>query len=141
MVQFCDRRRKLFFDDLARHGIVSHAADVAGVNLDTIYNHRDRNPVFRKKMEQARERSIDRLEKEAERRAVDGVEDVVVSGGKVVRHRGKVLKRKIYSDRLMALLLRAKRPKEFRDNLDITSDGRPINVNVNIGVTKKEDKK
>lgn len=144
MPAFCERRRKLFLKALERNGVVTDACEIAEVSPDTVYSARDRNPVFRKQMERARGKAIDRLEKEAYRRAVDGVPDIVVSNGKVVRHKGKVLYRQVYSDRLLAILLRAKKPEEYRDNLDVTSGGKPIQVNVNIGgrhETKNRDSK
>lgn len=138
MIPFDKRRREIFLRKLAQNGVVTDACDAANVSSKTVYSLADRNPVFRRQMEDARTKAIDRLEREAFRRAVDGVPDIVVSNGKVVRHKGKVLFRTVYSDRLLAILLRAKKPQEYRDNIDVTSDGKPINVTVNIGKGSKK---
>jgi hypothetical protein len=140
MPAFCDRRRQLFLKELARTGIVVDAADAAGVNVDTAYSLRQTNVVFRKKWEEAQSRAIARLEREAIRRGVEGVPDIVVSGGKVVRHKGRPLIRREYSDRLLALVLRAKKPSEYGEKVDVTSGGRPVNVAVNIVTRKDKDK-
>lgn len=64
--------------------------------------------------------AADRLEREAWRRAVEGWEEPVYPKGQLV---GTV---RLYSDTLLALLLRAARPKRYREQVDLASEsGRP----------------
>jgi hypothetical protein len=57
----------------------------------------------------------DRLEDEAFRRAHDGCEKPLVSAGKIVRDdEGIGLKFREYSDTLMCLLLKSRRPEKYR---------------------------
>lgn len=101
--------RPAFIADLQSNGIVSHAAIAAGIDRQTAYNEYHRNKGFAAEWEDAIEAATDSLEKEAIRRARDGVEEPVFYQGEQV---GKV---KRYSDGLLMFLLRANRPK-FRND-------------------------
>jgi len=56
------------------------------------------------------------LEQEVRRRAVEGIEEAVYSGGEQV---GTVRR---FSDRLLALLMRARKPDEFGDKLAVSGE-------------------
>lgn len=95
-------------------GNVSKAASFAGVSRQTPYQEYDRDPAFAKAWRDAEEAACDRLEAEAWRRAHDGIDKPVFHQGEqcgVIRE---------YSDGLMTLLLKALRPKKFRDNANVT---------------------
>lgn len=72
---------------------------------------------FAEAMTRAKEEADDRLETEALRRAVEGVDEPVFHKGKVC---GKVRR---YSDGLLQALLRANRPGKFRESVDHTHTG------------------
>jgi hypothetical protein len=60
--------------------------------------------------------AADALEAEAWRRAVAGVREPIVSGGKVVRDDdGQPIAIRRYSDNLLFALLKARRPEKFRE--------------------------
>jgi hypothetical protein len=67
--------------------------------------------VQRHDREQGEPSTIDRLEEEARRRAVKGVPEPLVSGGKIIRDDdGQPIAIRRYSDNLLLALLRARRP-------------------------------
>ncbi len=94
-----------FIESFRASGIVRLAASSAGIDRDTVYKRRWRDPGFAADWAQAREDAIDVLEAEARRRALSG------------------------SDTILMFLLRANRPAMYRDNarLEVTgAAGGPI---------------
>ncbi len=105
-----------FLEALADTGIVYRAAKLAGTSRSRVYELRKADPDFAKAWAEAEEIAADRLEEEARRRAVDGVLEPVVSGGRVVRDdEGNPLAIRRYSDALLTIMLRARRPEQYRD--------------------------
>jgi hypothetical protein len=88
-----------FLDALAEGGIIGDACKAAGVCRDTFYTHRDADRAFAKAVRQALLRSVDGLEDEARRRAMNG------------------------SDKLLMMLLRANRRK-YRPRKEVEHRGR-----------------
>jgi len=78
------RRKQLFLEALAARGNVTAAAHAAGVSRACAYLNRQNDDTFAKAWEEAEEIAADRLEAEAWRRGVEGVEEPVISLGKVV---------------------------------------------------------
>jgi hypothetical protein len=117
------RRTKRFLEVLAESGIVTVAAQTAGVSRSGVYAHRQLDDAFAQAWEEAEQVAADRLEAEAWRRAVDGVSEPLVSAGKLVCDAdGQPMVIQRYSDNLLALLLRAHRPEKFRDRTAIELD-------------------
>jgi hypothetical protein len=88
-----------------------------------VYELRKRNLSFAAGWEEAEERAADALEAEAWRRAVVGVQEPLVSGGKVVRDDdGQPIAIRRYSDALMIALLKARRPERFKDRAVVEHD-------------------
>ena len=67
-------RQEQFLKALAETGSVATSAAVAGTSRTRVYELRKTNPVFASASEDAEEIAVDRLEEEARRRAVKGVE-------------------------------------------------------------------
>ena len=112
-----------FLKALAETGIVSAAVEIAGTSRTRVYELRKRNPGFAAGWEDAEERAADALEDEAWRRAVDGVQEPLVSGGRVVRDDdGQPIAIRRYSDALMIALLKARRPERFKDRAVVEHD-------------------
>jgi hypothetical protein len=124
-----DARKAAFLDAFALSGNVSAAARAADINRYTAYGWREKDEAFAAAWEVAEQESIDALELEARRRAHDGVEDLVVSGGKVVEvwdhehERFVPLVKRTYSDTLMVLLLKAHRPDKYRERQSLEMSG------------------
>jgi len=109
------RARDTFITLLAQGASITKASEEAGIARSTAYEWREADEAFAALWDEALEAGIDRLEDEARRRAVDGVERPVVAMGKLARNDdGTVLKIREYSDTLLALMLRAKKPA-YRD--------------------------
>jgi hypothetical protein len=117
------RKIDTFFAELAKTDHVGKAAEVSGLPPRTVYGWRDKDPEFAQRWQEARESFADHLEAEATRRAVAGVE-------KGVWHQGvRVGNEQQYSDSLLALMLKAKRAREYGDKskVELTgADGGPI---------------
>ena len=100
-----------FLESYANLGIIRSACEEAGIVRSTVDNWRKVDPDFAARMLQARQEATDRLEREALRRGVEGVEKPVYQGGVEV---GAIRE---YSDPLLMLMLKANDPKRYRENI------------------------
>ena len=117
------RRKQHFLEVLAECGNVTAAAAAAGVARCVPYEHRKTDDAFAKAWEEAEEIAADRLEAEAWRRGVEGVEEPVISLGKVVEGAdGEPLMIRRYSDTVLLALLRAHRPEKYRERNSVEID-------------------
>lgn len=131
-------RCDIFFEDLARHGIATMAARKASplsTHVDgavsTFYTRKRLDPRFAARWKAALETADGLLLAEAHRRAVDGTKKALY----FKQHRiteldeetGKQVpvSEKVYSDRLLELLLRARFPRLFIDRLAVTHGNAP----------------
>lgn len=104
-------RQRAFLQALAATGNVTAAIQIAGTSRTRVYELRKADLAFAAAWEEAEEIAVDGLEAEARRRAVTGVLEPVVSGGRVVRDDdGQPIAIRRYSDNLLLALLRAHRP-------------------------------
>ncbi len=111
-------RQQRFLGFVAETGNVSRAIALAGTSRTRVYTLRHNDPAFREAWDQADEIAADHLEEEAWRRAVEGFDEPVVSGGKLVRDEaGDAVMVRRYSDTLLLALLRARRPGKFNKRL------------------------
>lgn len=103
---------------------VSEAARAAGVDRSTPYHWATDDPEFKAAWDVAEQEAIDRLEAEAWRRAVDGVEEYVTSGGRLLRDDdGSPLLQRRHSDTLMTTLLKAHRPEKYKERREVEHSG------------------
>lgn len=103
------------------------ASERSGVARSTAYDLRAADKTFRKAWDDAVEAGTDRLEDEALRRALAGTERPIFQGGK---HVGT---ERIYSDRMLEILLKARRPKKYREKVQHQhggEDGGPIGIDI-----------
>jgi hypothetical protein len=96
-----------FIEALANGSTVTDAAVAARRSRKAMYNLRASDPEFAERWADAWEQGTDVLEREAQRHAVEGWQEPVVSKGEVVTHVTR------YSDRLLELLLRGRRPERY----------------------------
>jgi hypothetical protein len=116
-------RQERFLKALADTGIVSAAVEIAGTSRTRVYELRKRDTAFAEAWDEAEEQAADVLEAEAWRRAVAGVQEALVSAGRVVRDDdGQPLAIRRYSDTLMLALLKARRPEKFKDRAVVEHD-------------------
>ena len=120
-----DRQVEIFFETLAATDHVQKAVAASGLSPRSVYTWREKDPEFAQRWTDAREAYVDKLEAEAYRRAVEGTE-------KGVWHQGvQVGAERQYSDSLLALMLKAKRKREYGDSSKVElsgADGGPVKV-------------
>lgn len=116
------KKQRAFLRALNSGLTVRDAAKEIGITSVSLYALRKRDEDFALAWEEAYEQGTDILEKEAERRAVKGVKEGIYHQGKRIATVRK------YSDVLLIFLLKGRRPRKFRDNVDITSGGESMNT-------------
>ena len=119
------RQIEIFFEELTATDHVLKALAASGLSSRMVYSRREKDPEFAQRWTDAREAYVDKLEAEAYRRAVEGTE-------KGVWHQGvQVGAERQYSDSLLALMLKAKRKREYGDSSKVElsgADGGPVKV-------------
>lgn len=93
-------RKRKFLHALARTGCVRDACALANISTTSAYRYRKRDAGFAEAWERALTEALPVLEAAAFERAVEGVDDPIVQGGKVVTTR------KRYSDAILVTLLK-----------------------------------
>jgi len=101
-------RKRAFLTAYAETGNVTQAAETAGIHRDTHYAWLESDQGYPAAFATAGEAAADRLEAEARRRAVEGVEQPVWYHGMQVGSARR------YSDRLLMFLLRGVRPERYQ---------------------------
>ena len=85
---------------------------------------RKEDPAFAAAWDSAIEDGTDLLEDEARRRALEGVEELIVTMGKIARNDdGTPLLVRRLSDTLMLALLKARRPEKYRERVSAEHSG------------------
>ena len=113
-------------------GTVSAACDMFGVKRNVVYQERQRNEDFATAWADIEERMTESMERELYRRAVEGIDEPLVSAGKQVT----TVKR--YSDGLLTLGLKARRPDRYRDNVKIEHSG-SVDRRIRVDLAKLSD--
>ena len=117
------RAKAAFLRAFAKTGNVFRSAQHAGCGRRTVYEWLKEDEAFKQLYAEAHEDAIDLIEEEARRRGVEGMLEPVYQGGVKV---GEIRR---YSDALLALYLKGKRPEIFRERHEYTGkDGGPIAV-------------
>lgn len=109
-----------FLSALAKGLSVKAAVEAAGVGRRTPYSLRERDPEFARAWESAFEAGTDAYEDEARRRALEGVPEPITFKGEVT---GTVQR---YSDRLLELVLKARRPEKYRERHEHIVSSAPL---------------
>jgi len=97
---------------------IREIADALGVQTKLIRDWRAMDKEFDADYITATDEATDTIEREAIRRARDGVLDLVIAGGRVVMDpddNTKPLKRRIYSDDLIKFILKGRRRETYGD--------------------------
>lgn len=102
-----EKARETFLTTLTAACNVTAACKAAGIGRQTAYQWREDDPLFAEAWRDALEEAVDGLEKEAWRRAVEGVDRPIVYQGVVTGSYRE------YSDRMMEILLKAHRPEKY----------------------------
>jgi hypothetical protein len=112
--------RPRFLAAFQEHLTITAACKAAGIGRQTAYDERRRNEDFAQAWEDLDFEVTERLEREAFRRAVEGVVERGThdENGNLVGE--FVIK---YSDRALEMLLRARAPQKYRENVFVESTG------------------
>lgn len=112
------RARERFLESFRETANVTESARIAGISRQRLYEIREQDAAFAEQWSDAENQAADRLEREALRRAVEGCLEPVVSAGKLVHDdQGVAMYVRKYSDRLLELLLKARRPDVFKERV------------------------
>lgn len=121
-------KQAAFLSAYAELGNVTAAAAAANIARSSHHNWMD-DPKYAEAFAEAHEEACDRLETEARRRAIEGVEEPVIHKGELCyvtdrqSRQKRVLTVKKLSDTLLIFLLKGARPDKYRDNSKIEHSG------------------
>jgi uncharacterized protein YdaU (DUF1376 family) len=120
------------------HGTISHACRGAGVGRTTVHEWRTTDPVFAEAFAAADEEYTQRLEREADRRAVEGVRKLKFHKGVAVTDPAtkKHYVEREYSDALLMFRLKARRPELYRERSDVNVTSPTIKTYKSIDLEK-----
>jgi len=104
--------KPIFLIAFKEHGTVTAACEKAAIGRATAYEARS-DKEFAEAWDQIEAETTDAMEREAYRRAVEGVEKPLVSAGKLVTTATE------FSDGLMMFLLKARKPDTYRENVKV----------------------
>jgi hypothetical protein len=115
------KKKLAFLAAFQVNGNISAAASIADIHRSTVYAWQEQDAAFAVAFRVADEIATDALEAEAWRRAVEGVvkETPIFQNGEPV---ATVIETK-YSDGLMTLLLKARRPDKYKERSEVTHNG------------------
>ena len=107
-----EARKNRFLKTLAKTGRITESADIANVSCEAIRVWRKEDEEFAERFAEAEMRYCDKIEKEVERRAIDGWDEPVFQNGV------EVGKKKRFSDMLLLALTKS-RLKKYRDKVEV----------------------
>jgi hypothetical protein len=129
-VSLMPAKQEVFLDAYAKHGCITAAAKVAGIDRKTHYNWlgpKDNPTSYAIRFNEARDTFADRIRYEIKRRALEGVKKAVYYKGE------KIGTEEEHSDRLLEMLAKAHCP-EYRDKAEVTHSGE-ITHKGQVGIT------
>lgn len=109
MARVTQKAKALFLKCLAETGNISKSAEAAGKSRSAFYALRENDAAFSADWNCALEIGTDALEDEAIRRGLEGIEKPVYQSKTLVGHVRE------YSDRMLVMMLKARRPEKFAD--------------------------
>jgi hypothetical protein len=115
-------RQKEFLELFSKTGNCALSARAIGVNRNSIWYLRERDEAFDEDYKEAEAIALGLLEEEARRRALEGVERPIYQQGNLVGYE------RVYSDRMLEILLKAHDPQKYRDNQPADPGGVVINL-------------
>jgi len=126
------KRQAQFLETLRQGLSVTAAAAAVGWDRSRAYQWRKKDQAFAEAWDVALEAGTDRLEDEAYRRAVEGIITTRYTKN------GDEYTTINYSDRLLELLLKSRRPERYRERYDVETTGE-TKITVNLRLREPED--
>jgi hypothetical protein len=125
-----------FLAQFAEIGVVTTAAKLAGIDRQRHYewlDASDKYPDYGERFAAASEQAADVCEAEMMRRGVTGWEEPVYGSGGTGVGTVQVGSKIVFSDRMLELALKARRPQKFRERVEHTgAGGGPIQATVSF---------
>lgn len=119
------KKDEVLFAAIAQGAPVGTALAEAGYKRATAYEWRREDPDFATRWAEAQALAVERMEAEADRRAVEGVLEPVFHQGEVVGHVRK------FSDTLLMFRLKALEPAKYRERYEHSgAGGSPLTVKI-----------
>ncbi len=134
-----------FFAALASGEPVGISCAVAGYSRTSVYEYRDADPDFAARWQEANETALERLEREADRRAVTGLlrKKFLRNGEPIIDPvTGEQYEELEYSDNLLMFRMKRLDPTHYRDNarVELTGDeGKPIQTEQTLNLAGLAD--
>ena len=123
-------KQEAFFRAYEKHGTITHSAREAGIDPSYHYKWLEIDDTYPERFKEAHRRAVDSLEREARRRAIEGVEEPT---GWYKGEPGGFVKK--YSDTLLIFLLKGALPDKYKDRHEHTGkDGGPIEVQSTVTI-------
>ena len=113
-------KKRAMLAHLAKTGNITAAAKGAKIERKSYYNWIEKDPDFLADSQRAINQYAEALEAEADRRAVEGVDEPVYQGGKLVGYKRR------YSDLLLIFRLKALKPEQYRERYEHNIQGSRI---------------
>lgn len=108
-------KRQKFLAHYADLCVIGKAADATGIVRQTVYDWIEKSAEFKQAFESAKQGIVEKLEREAIRRAYAGVE-------KDVWHKGRAVGvERTYSDVLLIFLLKGAAPDKYRERHELSN--------------------
>ena len=126
------KKRAIFIENVAQMGNVAMAARATGWSRGTPYALRKTDKLFAEAWKEAEDIAVDMLEGQAWSLAMKGVKEPVFHNGEQCGFKVK------YSERMLEILLKARRPNTYRENIKAELDVKG-GVLVVPGVAKEAD--
>ncbi len=117
------KKQQAFLDALTLHGNVKEACEASGLPRRSVYDWRDADADFAAAWDAALDVAADTMEREAFRRAVEGVDKPVFGSLGSKMGTGEVGRIREYSDTLLIFLLKAARPEKYRERTETRHTG------------------
>ena len=113
-----EAKQSQFLAAFAELGTICHAANVSGLSYSDHYKWLERDPTYPARFEEACNKSRDKLEREAIRRATEGVARKRFYP-KGHRYEGQEYTEFEYSNNLLIFLLKGNLPEKYRERYDV----------------------
>ncbi|HHW41269.1 MAG TPA: hypothetical protein GXX19_08995 [Syntrophomonadaceae bacterium] len=119
-------KQRAFLAAYAETGNITRAAELSKTARVMHYTWLEKSEAYRQAFAEAEEMAADRLEQEARRRAIEGVQKPVFHKGQVC---GTVTE---YSDTLLIFLLKGARPEKYKERSNVElengASGEPLRI-------------
>lgn len=116
--QKAEEWKPAWLEAFSRLGMVMAACKDVGVGRTTVYEARQQDEAFAVAWADVEQATTERMEREAYRRAVEGVR-------KDIFYRDQVIgEERSYSDTLLIFMLKARRPDVYRENVKVEHSGK-----------------